>query len=168
MPKPTKQIVIDAIIKGIEIGKDRGKLLATIGKKWQLSQRTFDRYWKTAQEQHSNKQKSIKDKIAVVDEQAAIDARKSGLKSKFDRLMVLQNEVDKCLEDLYPEKGKTPNVFAKVALRKTIKELQSEISKIEGDYAAANVKHSGEVTQRLIIEDAKNCEPLLNESNTGI
>ena len=135
MPKPTKQIVIDALIKGIEVGKDRGKLLATIGKKWQVSQRTFDRYWKTANEQHMAKQQAIKKEIAIVDKEDAINARKNGLKTKNERLMILQNEVDKCLLDLYPVKGKKPTVFGKVALRKTIKELQSEISKIEGDYA---------------------------------
>lgn len=156
MLKPTKQIVIDAIIKGIEIGKDRGKLLATIGKKWQISQRTFDRYWKTAQEQHTAKQQAIKSEIAIVDKEAAIDARRNGLKSKNERLMILQNEVDRCLLDLYPVKGKKPNIFNKVSLRRTIKELQAEISKIEGDYAPTKVantdKEGNDVLQTLKIE----------------
>ena len=50
--KSNKQIIIDAIIKEINFGKERGKVLATVGKKWQLSIRTFDRYWKEAQKQH--------------------------------------------------------------------------------------------------------------------
>jgi len=62
-------------------------------------------------------------------------ATKSGIKSKVERILILQNEVDKCLLDLYPIRGKKPTIFEKVALRKTMKDLQSEISKIEDDYA---------------------------------
>lgn len=136
MAKPSKQIIIDAIIKEIEQGKTRAQTLGKIGKKWEIASRTYDRYWKTANEQHSIKQQAIKEEIEKVDKTSAIEARESGLKTRNDRLMILQDEVDKCLLDLYPIKGKKPSISIKIALRRTIKDLQSEISKMEGDYAA--------------------------------
>lgn len=91
MPKPSKQIIIDSIIKGIEKGKDRGSLLSTIGKKWQLSQRTFDRYLKIANEQHTEAQQAIKSKLVDIDTQAAIDARKKEIVAIEERKELLSN-----------------------------------------------------------------------------
>lgn len=109
------------------------------------------------------------------------EAVKQGLKSKFERVMILQREVDKILQELDANvttdyvayQGYATRVVKEISvtdrayMRKTLKDLQAEISKIEGDYADTNVKHSGEVIQRLIIEDAQNCEPL-NESYSSI
>jgi len=160
MPKPSKQIVIDAIIKGIELGNERGNLLATVGKKWRLSQRTFDRYWKTAQEQHIVTQEAIKSKLAIIDMNAAIDGRKMGLKSKLDRALKLQKEIDIMEKQLRGDlkfnyvvgnkimishTGNTFTVPIQVQneIRQTIKSFQSEISKMEGDYSATKVEHTG-------------------------
>ena len=93
MPKPNTQIIINAIVQGIEKGKTRGQLLGTIGNKWEVSRTTFDRYWKTANEQHVIKQDKINKVLAIVDSTAAIDARKSGLKSKLDKQLNLQIEI---------------------------------------------------------------------------
>ena len=51
--------------------------------------------------------------------------------------MILQNQVDELLEDLkYAKKpGSKVSITDKAYLRKTIKDIQAEISKIEGDYA---------------------------------
>ena len=154
MPKPTKQIVIDAIIKGIEISKDRGKLLATIGKKWQLSQRTFDRYWKTAQEQHIIKQQAIKTIIAEVDKEAAIDARKKAIMTAGERKEYLTKIILGEIEVPYTEVKY--NAGAKVFETFEFMELAShtarinaiaELNKMEGDYAPTKVDntHTGSV-----------------------
>lgn len=72
-----------------------------------------------------------------------IQQAKNGLKTKMERLMILQNEVDACIHELELSSKKTPlDVYERVALRKTIKDLQAEISKIEGDYAAEKIEHS--------------------------
>lgn len=71
---------------------------------------------------------------------------KSGLKSKIERQLILQKQIDQCLSEL--DSGKVNGydmlgnayereltIMERSQLRKTLKELQSEISKMEGDYA---------------------------------
>lgn len=147
-----KQHIVDQIIKGIEDGKDRGKLLSIFVKKLQVSDRTFDRYWKIANIQYGERQQAIKNEIAAVDTQTAIETRKDGLKSKIERLLFYQNEIDHMEKQLKGEvrfvfilgyKVKPSHIGNKFKLplqvqnelRNNIKSYQSEISKIEGDYA---------------------------------
>lgn len=72
-------------------------------------------------------------------------AVQSGIQSKIERVLILQDQIKACIEELESGKcnGKKLTVFEKVALRKTIKELQSEISKIENDYAATRTEITG-------------------------
>lgn len=81
--------------------------------------------------------------IERVNVQGAVEAAEMGLKTKNERLLILQTEVSDCIAELKAG-AKELDVYEKVALRKTIKELQSEISKIEGDYAPVKMdnKHS--------------------------
>ena len=44
------QFILDELKSG---NVERGKVLAKVGKKWQMPARTFDRYWKKAQERHT-------------------------------------------------------------------------------------------------------------------
>lgn len=90
----------------------------------------------------------------------AVQAALNGLKTRQERLMILQQQVDEIMIELsgnrdvqyvvlVNEVGK--RVMQKVTtemnantrgyLRRTIRELQAEISKIEGDYAAEKRKH---------------------------
>lgn len=89
MAKPTKQVVIDEIVAEIEQGRERGNLLATIGKKWQLSQRTFDRYWKTANQQHTERQQALKKELEALDTQMALEARKKAILTAEERKEIL-------------------------------------------------------------------------------
>lgn len=117
--------------------------------KFGMSDRTFDKDWKAAGEDFQAYQReanAAKRAASITEEVIAVQ---NGLKSKFDRVMILQNEIDKCLAELESDQTEDRAIsfgevitFARrlkpserVALRKTIKELQSEISKIEGDYA---------------------------------
>lgn len=146
MPKPSTQTIIDAITKGIEQGADRGKLLASIGKKWQLSQRTFDRYWKTANEQHTAKQQGIKSKLAIIDEQAAIEARKKAIMSAEERKEWLTKVVNGEIEVILKKPFWNPKLqvmqFVPVSNPADITErlrASAELSKMEGDYAPTKV-----------------------------
>lgn len=185
MPKPPKQIIIDAIIKEIEQGTTRAKVVAKYCKKLQKSERTIDSYWKIANIQQKERQDKASKAADAAYIETKTDAVKTGLKSKLEKQMELQNEIDLIDKQIKGEVEFTFVVGNKVnkshngtifmlpvqvqnELRARKLQYYAELNKMEGDYAAANVKHSGEVTQRLIIEDAKNCEPLLNESNTGI
>lgn len=69
--------------------------------------------------------------------QEATERAKKGLKSKTDRLLLLQEQIEEILEDLVITESTTDKAY----LRKVIKDLQSEISKIEGDYAAEKRTH---------------------------
>lgn len=154
MPKPSKQIIIDVIIKGIEQGKDRGNLLATIGKNRQLSQRTFDRHWKTAQEQHTARQQAIKNRLADIDTAAAIDARKKAIMTADERKELLTKIASGQLKVKRPfvVLGKIMEYPEEPALADRLKAL-AELNKMEGDYAPTKVAQttaSGEDIDRAL------------------
>lgn len=140
MPKQSQQIIIDAISKGIEQGLDRGKLLATVGKKWQISNRTFDRHWKKANEQHLVKQTAIKSKLAIIDEQAAIEARKKAIMSADDRKEYLTKLISGEIKAKRPFVigGKIMEYPEEPTHSDRLKAL-AELNKMEGDYAPTKV-----------------------------
>jgi hypothetical protein len=137
------EFILDCFGKGIV---ERGEVMAKFGKVWQTPPRTFDRYFQKAKEQHSQQRELINNAKLNTTIEEEKEAVKIGLKSKFERLLILQNEVDNCTKDLengFTEELKSDGqllsrpitIQEKTALRNTIKNLQSEISKIEGDYA---------------------------------
>lgn len=134
--KPDKQILIDAIIKGIEQGKDRGKLLATIAKKWQISNRTFDRHWKTANEQHLVKQQAIKEKLTAIDTAAAIESRKKAIMTSDQRKELLTKIANGELKIKKPFviAGKIMEYPAEPDASDRLKAI-AELNKMDGDYA---------------------------------
>ncbi len=156
------QYIVEQLMAG---NVERGKVLAKIGKKWQIPPRTFDRYWKKAQELHFINQQAInelKEKEYTANE---LNAVKTQIKTKNERLLILQNSINEIQDKL------AGNVFFAFKLGNTLKngvvsgkcvapievqlemlsqiqKLQSEISKIEGDYAA--VKNEHEVNAKVI------------------
>jgi hypothetical protein len=84
-----------------------------------------------------------------------IEAAKNGLKSKTERVLYLQKQIEDIQHDLDLNQGKAiylvvngvvqkvqPDLCStdKAFMRKTIKDIQSEISKIEGDYAPKKIE----------------------------
>jgi hypothetical protein len=142
-----KQIYIDFILK--ELNKSNVKyndVCSVFCSKFQLSERSFNKYWLIANQNHSQQRELINNAKLTTTIEEEKEAVKIGLKSKFERLLILQNEVDNCTKDLdngFTEELKSYGqllsrpitIQEKTALRNTIKNLQSEISKIEGDYA---------------------------------
>ena len=133
---------------------------------------TFDKDWKRAvlvHNEYQNKLNNAKDELSIDSELQSV---KSGLKSKSERLMILQKQVDNCGNELelgtviekkysYDEKEyvdfeRPLSIMERTYLRKTIRELQSEISKIEGDYASSKIEHSGEIKTKTIIKWGNN------------
>lgn len=157
MPKPSKQVIIDAIIKEIEQGKTYTKVMAVNGRKWQMPERTFNRYWKTANEQHIVKQQEIKKELAEVDKQAAIEARKKAVMSKQERLETLTKIAKGELKVKRPfiiggrimEYPSEPDAMERKA-------AIAEMNKMEGDYAPSKVAQTdskgNDVEQRLTKE----------------
>ena len=156
MPKASKQIIIDAIIKEIENGTGRGEVVAKYCKKFQKSARTIDTYWKTANEQ----QKERQDKASKAADKAYIETKvsavKTALKSKLEKQVELQNEINLIDQQIKGEVQFTFVVGNKVnkshngdifmlpvqiqnELRARKLQYYSELNKMEGDYAPTKV-----------------------------
>lgn len=136
------------------------------------SKKTFDKDWKTASETFKIYQTSLnkaKDEVSISEE---IISLKNGLKSKTERLFILQKQIDDSileLEDGYTSElrydpdvkgweniNRPMSVLEKKHLRGIIKDLQAEISKIEGDYAPTKLDHSGEIKTNTTIKWGNN------------
>ncbi len=141
MPKPNKQTIIDLLIKEIEQGKERGKLLAIFSKKWQLSQRTFDRYWKVANEQHVVRQQAIKTELDKQDIELAKDARKRAIMSVIERKEYLTKIVNGEILIKKPivTKDGIKNVPFEPDHTERLRAL-AELNKMDGDYAPGRQK----------------------------
>lgn len=92
----------------------------------------------------------------------AKQAVKTQINTKNERLAILQKQIDELMYDLQHgmiEKGdgslRELNPVEKSKLRQVIKEIQSEISKIEGDYAVSKTetKITGLGASAVIVED---------------
>jgi len=146
MPKADKQIIIDFIIKGIEEGKPRGTLLSTTVKKWQMSDRTFDRHWKIANAQHVIRQEALKKELAEVDKQAAIEARKRAIMSAEERKEYLTKLINGKIKVPYTEvkwdavqKKFVTIKFVELATHSSRISAIAELNKMEGDYAPQKI-----------------------------
>ncbi len=137
MAKADKQIIIDAIIKGIEEEYDRAKLLTKIGKKWQISQRTFDRHWKIANNQYKELQDKAKEASDKAYIEASVEAAKGAIMSKAERQSILAQIAR---GELSVKKSiaiggigiEVVNVYPDFS---DIKSAVAELNKMEGDYA---------------------------------
>jgi hypothetical protein len=160
-----KQIYIDFILKELSKGNVQHKdVICLFLPKFACTRQTFDKYWKIANETHSQQRETINNARLEQSIETEKEAVKIGLKSKFERLLILQKEVDNCTLDLengFTEELKSTGelvtrpitIQEKTALRNTIKNLQSEISKIEGDYAPTKAENTNtNLNQDVTIE----------------
>ncbi len=131
---------------------ERKKVLAKFVKKWQVSDRTFDRAWKTAQEKHSDYINTLQKEKDIISTELEKESLKNGLKPKILRQLHLQSQIDKLQGIL--DKGKITIIVGKrtpkrvtidmppseiAQLTKVIRELHSELSKMDGSYAPAKI-----------------------------
>ena len=130
--------------------------------KFSKTEQTFNKDWKKAVSRYKEYQKGaqkLKEEVRIEQEK---ESAKNGLKSKLERVLLLQEQVDAVVEqiaegttsDLRFVKGK-PKQYKRAMssyeindCRKTLRALQSEISKIEGDYSAS--KHEISTTQPIL------------------
>lgn len=140
MTKPNKQIIIDAIIKEIETGTERGKVVAKFCKKFQKSTRTIDTYWKIANVQHTAKQQAIKKELDEVDKQAAIEARKKAIMTANERKELLTKIANGQMKVKKPFviSGKIMEYLSEPDAADRMKAI-SELNKMDGDYAPTKI-----------------------------
>lgn len=126
----------------------------TIWDKMGLSRSAFYRLKPKASELLNERIQDRQKVIAEANTHAAVQAAKTGLKSRDERLLILQEQVDSVRDEIAKGKdveysmvkGKMKrhprdmSAQTKAYLRRTLKDLQAEISKIEGDYAAEKRK----------------------------
>lgn len=133
---PNMDARVQTIARELAKGQDRADIVAKYVKKWQISSRSIDRLINKAKPAATTiHRKSAKAKEeAIIQEET--EAVRNGLKTKNERLMILQTQVDECLKelDLLP-KNRT---IERVSLRRSIRDMQVEIGKIEGDYELDN------------------------------
>jgi len=152
MPKPSKQIIVDAIVKEIEQGTDRGKVIAKYCKKLQKSARTIDTYWKDAQEQHAVKQEAIRKELAEIDKQAAIEARKKAIMAADERKELLTKLINGEIKAKRPFVigGKIMEYPEEPTHRDRISAI-AELNKMDGSYAPTKQSIELEETIKEII-----------------
>jgi hypothetical protein len=97
--KAAKQNIISDLLIELEKGTERGKALAKIGKKWQLSDRTFDRHWKEAQEQYKIRSQEIQNELLKQSTEAEKERLREAILSKNETMEILtkliQSEAEK-------------------------------------------------------------------------
>lgn len=150
-PKNRQQWILDLLkSEGLNYTEMFGRFSETFGK----SDKTFDKDWKKANSvylEYQTKLNKAKEDISIATE---VEAVKSGLKLKIDRLMFYQNQIEIMEKQLIGEtkfmfivgnkpisshnsKGEFVLPLEKQnEIRNQIKSFQTEISKIEGDYAS--------------------------------
>jgi hypothetical protein len=155
--------ILDELKKGNVKYKD---VFEVFLRKFKCSEPTFSKYWKIAQKEFDLFTKaSQKEKDEQYNEKHN-EAFKSGLKLKIDRLMILQNEVNEVLlrmarnseVDILNIDGRLQKIPRPLTVnemmlcKRTLRDLQSEISKIEGDYAPTkqDLTTKGEALQTVI------------------
>ena len=123
--------------------------------KYGVTEETFRKYWNIANETFKIEQDEIINRKSIEYKSNEIEAFKTQIRSKTERLISYQVQIEHIEKELVTGKtkelisfkdGKAQmvdrdlTVFEKNSLRKTLKELQAEISKIEGDYAPKQIE----------------------------
>ncbi len=150
--KADQENQINFILAELRIGSERANILQKFTKIYKSSIKTFDNRLKIAKERFSVESERINKQTEQLLTEEHKDALKSGLKSKLEKQLSLQKqieEIEKILED-----GETPDTIVDVKtvssfditrkitaiershLMKTLRELTAELNKMAGDYAA--------------------------------
>lgn len=140
MAKVSKKTVIDNLIVLIESGKTYSYCLGASGSKWGVPKNTFNRYWKIANQHHTEAQQAIKEAKAALDLQNAIDERKMQIADINERKEILT----KILRGEIPLQkafvvGKSIEFIDVVPDWMDRKAAIAELNKMDGSYAAEKI-----------------------------
>lgn len=168
-PKNRQQWIFDLLkVEQLGFGEMFSKYLAMFGN---ISEVTFTKDWKKATQIHTeylNKLNKAKEELSITKELEAVN---NGLKLKIDRVLEKQANVDSIREavkvgttnDYYIFEGSVVEFVRalteveKATLLKRATEIETEISKIEADYAA--IKTDSNITvQKLGAEASESYE----------
>lgn len=116
--------------------------------KFSVSRTTFTNCYAEVRELLQKTAEKVNESIVELGVENSLKAVKQGLHTKLERLLTLQEQIDQSVAELKENKAfevswqngvkkqteRPLTVQEKATLRRVIKELQAEISKIEGDY----------------------------------
>lgn len=117
-----KENIITDILIELEKGIGRAACLAIIGKKWQTKERTFDRYWKTANIKHKESQQNIQKTIETVTTAATVQRLNSAILDKNKALEILTKIANE--ETKLTPTGKASAKSEQISAIKTIAEME--------------------------------------------
>lgn len=117
-----KENIITDILIELEKGIGRGACLAIIGKKWQTSDRTFDRHWKTANIKHKEAQINIQKTIETVTTAATVERLNLAILDKNKALEILTKIANE--ETKITPTGKASAKSEQISAIKTIAEME--------------------------------------------
>ena len=163
--KPKKRISKTESIKQILVllreGSETLDILGVMSSKWELPETTFYTHLKEAKETYQKELLSQQKAIEEVREQEVKKVAQKGLKSKFERDLELQNDIE-YYQDVLSGKIKTTFILGQkvsateslpiqivLLIQKTINDLRIELSKRLGEYATTQV----ELTNKNFIPD---------------
>ena len=164
--KPKKRISKTESIKQILVLLRKGyatlDILGVMSSKWELPETTFYNHLKEAKETYQKELLSQQKAIEEVREQEVKKVAQKGLKSKFERDLELQNDIE-YYQDVLSGKIKTTFILGQkvsateslpiqivLLIQKTINDLRIELSKRLGEYATTQVKLTGEDGKALM------------------
>lgn len=125
--KPNKENIINDILIELEKGITFSDCLALNGTKWQLSQRTFARYWKDANEAYKEVLNKRQKELADISTEAEKERLKSALLTKHERILIAQSIAQ-------GKAWKSGDIKVVPSAGDRIRALDF-IAKVEGDYA---------------------------------
>ena len=163
--KPKKRISKTESIKQILVLLRKGyatlDILGVMSSKWELPETTFYNHLKEAKETYQKELLSQQKAIEEVREQEVKKVAQKGLKSKLERDLELQNDIE-YYQDVLSGKIKTTFILGQkvsateslpiqivLLIQKTINDLRIELSKRLGEYATTQV----ELTNKNFIPD---------------
>ena len=136
-------------------------ILGVMSSKWELPETTFYNHLKEAKETYQKELLSQQKAIEEVREQEVKKVAQKGLKSKFERDLELQSDIE-YYQDVLSGKIKTTFILGQkvsateslpiqivLLIQKTINDLRIELSKRLGEYATTQV----ELTNKNFIPD---------------
>jgi hypothetical protein len=132
--KPNKENILIDILIELEKGTIFKDCFTVIVSKYQMTERTFARYWKKAQEKHAITQRDAQNKIN--------EAHVANLENTLKTAILTKNEALEILTKIAKaetEEGKiTPKVIEQIQAIKTAADLQGWNSPIKTDITTDN------------------------------
>lgn len=133
---------IDLILLELQKGSTYSECLAVNGGKWRIPERTFDRYWKEANEAHNQSRDAIKEQIREEVLEAEKERVKKAILTKEERMV----EASKIA------RGEAWRVGKEVVIPNGSDRLKAleYLSKIDGDFAPVRKELTGKDGQDLV------------------